>query len=134
MLKIIIAGRLGKDAQHRTTQTGTDICSFTVACDVGWGENKSTQWVDVAKFGKGAEGLSRYLKKGDPVTVTGDLTTREHEGKTYLNCRADDVALQGGKSSGGGQASGGGQSQSSGQSQQGGGWDDLDDKIPFDPR
>ena len=102
MLKVIIAGRLGRNAEHRTTQDGTDICSFPVACDVGWGDNKRTIWLDVAKFGKGAEGLSRYLHKGDPVTVVGDLTTREHEGKTYLNCRADEVTLQGSK--GGSQA------------------------------
>ena len=98
MLKVMIAGRIGKDAQHRTTQGGTDICSFTVACDVGFGENKSTVWVDVAKFGKGAEGLARFIRKGDPITVSGDLATREYEGKTYLTCRADEVALQGAKS------------------------------------
>lgn len=97
MLKVIIAGRLGKNAEHRTTQGGTDICNFSVACDVGWGENKGTYWVDVAKFGKGAEGLARHLRKGDSVTVMGDLTMREYEGKTYLQCRADEITLQGGK-------------------------------------
>lgn len=96
MLKVTVSGRLGRNAKHTTTQGGTDICSFPVACDVGWGDNKTTYWIDVAKFGKGAEGLSRHLNKGDAVTVIGDLTTREHEGKTYLNCRADDIALQGG--------------------------------------
>lgn len=105
MLKVIAAGRLGKNAEHRTTQGGTDICSFTVACDVGFGDNKSTVWVDVAKFGKGAEGLSKYLSKGDSVTVVGDLTTREYEGKTYLQVRADEVVLQGGGKREGGSAS-----------------------------
>lgn len=103
MLKVVIAGRLGRNAEHRRTQDGTDICSFPVACDVGWGENKRTIWLDVAKFGKGAEGLSKHLNKGDPVTVMGDLSTREHEGKTYLNCRADEVTLQGSKGDGRGE-------------------------------
>ena len=97
MLKVFLTGRVGKDAEHRTMQNGTDICSFPVACDVGFGDNKSTVWIDVAKFGKGAKGLSGFVRKGDPITVTGDLTTREHDGKTYLNCRADEVAFQRGR-------------------------------------
>lgn len=126
MLKVIIAGRLGRNAEHRSTQGGTDICSFPVACDVGWGDNKSTVWIDVAKFGKGAEGLSKYLHKGDAVTVVGDLSTREHEGKTYLNCRADEITLQGGGARTG-NASGGGASTPSPSPAP----EDLDDQIPF---
>jgi len=127
MLKITLAGRVGKDGEHRTTQGGTDICSFTVACDVGFGEGKSTVWVDVAKFGKGAAGLARYVRKGSPITVVGDLTTREHNGKTYLNCRADEVVLQGSKGDDRGE-----QRKSYDEKSQGGGYDDLDDPdIPF---
>lgn len=96
MLKVIIAGRLGRDAQHKQTQGGTDLCSFSVAADVGYGENKQTYWVDVTKWGKGSEGLARILRKGSSVTVIGELSTREHDGKTYLQCRADDVTIQGG--------------------------------------
>lgn len=125
MLKVVITGRLGKNAEHRTTQNGTDVCSFSVATDVGFGENKRTIWIDVARFGKGAEGLTRYLKKGTSVTVIGDLSTREHEGKTYLNCNADEVALQGGKPEGGG--SGGGWNNSQ---QDSGSYED-EDSIPF---
>ena len=95
MLNVTLAGNTGRDAQHRTTQGGADLCSFSVACDVGFGENKQTYWVDVTRWGKGAEGLARILVKGSKVTVTGELTTREHEGKTYLQCRADHVAIQG---------------------------------------
>lgn len=129
MLKVTVAGRLGRNAEHRTTQGGTDICSFSVAVDVGWGENKTTYWVDVSKFGKGAEGLSKILKKGDPVAVTGDLTTREYEGKTYLQCRADDVTLLGSK--GGGQSNQSQGNQSGWDNQSGRQGDDLDDDIPF---
>lgn len=128
MLKVTIAGRLGKNAEHRTTQGGTDICNFSVAADVGWGENKKTYWLDVTKFGKGAEGLSKILSKGDAVTVTGDLSMREYEGKSYLQCRADDVTLQGGSGDNRGERK---QSYSDTPAQ-GGGYDDLDDSIPFD--
>lgn len=138
MLKATLAGRVGKDAVHNSLRDGTDICNFSVACDVGYGENKTTVWVDVAKFGKGAKGLSGYVRQGDPITVVGDLSTREHDGKTYIKCRADEVVLQ---SSKGGAESRSNGSQSYGNTSQnngygggadGGGYDDLDaDSIPF---
>jgi single-strand DNA-binding protein len=101
MLKVTVAGRLGRDAEFRTMQDGTGICNFAVAADVGFGDKKKTYWVDVAKFGKGAEGLSKILRKGASVAVTGELGTREHQGKTYLQCRADDITILGGGQGGG---------------------------------
>ena len=127
MLKVFAAGRVGQDAKHTTTQGGTDICSFSLACDVGFGDNKQTVWLDVAKFGKGAEGLSRYVKKGNQLTVSGNLSLREHDGKTYLKVQADDVALQGGNSSGERSVSGNWPDNGSSSTEA----DDLDDSIPF---
>ena len=125
MLILTLAGNVGKDAQHKQTQGGTDICSFSVGVSTGYGENKATTWVDVTKWGKGAEGLARVLRKGSKVAVSGELSTREHNGKTYLQCRADHVTIQG--TSGGNQQR---QPDSSQTSQ--GGWagDDLDDELP----
>jgi|DeeseametaMP1786_FD_contig_21_857257_length_472_multi_27_in_0_out_0_1 single-strand DNA-binding protein len=127
MLKVFAAGRVGQDAKHTTTQGGTDICSFSLACDVGFGDNKQTVWLDVAKFGKGAEGLTRYVKKGNQLTVSGSLSLREHEGRTYLKVQADDIALQGGNS--GNQRTPDGSQGSP--PDNGGGYDDMDDSIPF---
>jgi single-strand DNA-binding protein len=98
MLIVTIAGALGRDAEYKTTQGGKSFCSFPVAASVGYGDNKATVWIDVTRWGEGAQGLSRHLLKGSKVTVTGELSTREHNGKTYLQCRADHVALQGGRS------------------------------------
>lgn len=138
MLHVIIAGNLGKDAVARSTQQGKDFCSFPVAATVGWGDKKQTVWIDVTKWGEGSQGLSKLLTKGTKVTVIGELSTREHEGKTYLQCRASDVALQGdgGQSSGsqgGADRNSGGASQGGqGGTDYGGGFaDDLDDDIPF---
>lgn len=131
MLKVTVAGRLGRDAEYRTLQDGTGICSFAVAADVGFGDKKKTYWVDVAKFGKGAEGLSKILRKGSSVAVTGELGTREHQGKTYLQCRADDLTILGGVQGGG---QGGGQRgdyQQARKSSAAPAHDDLDDDIPF---
>jgi single-strand DNA-binding protein len=93
MLRLMIAGNLGRDAEHKTTQGGGEFCSFPVACETGFGERKTTTWVDVTKWGKGAEGLSRILRKGSKVAVVGEMGLREHNGKTYVQLRADDVSI-----------------------------------------
>lgn len=103
MLQLSLAGRAGKDAQHRQTQGGDDLCQFSVAAEVGFGDRKQTLWIDVTKWGKGARSLAGFIRKGDPVAVTGELSTREHDGKTYLQVRADRVTLLGSKGDGRGE-------------------------------
>lgn len=93
MKTICAAGVLGRDAEHRQTQQGDNICNFSIAVDDGFGDRKTTIWFDVTRWGKGAEGLSRVLVKGSRVAVSGDLSTREHNGKTYLQIRADKVTI-----------------------------------------
>jgi single-strand DNA-binding protein len=93
MKMITIAGNLGRDAEFKTPQNGDGFCSFSVAVDDGYGDNKSTLWFDVTRWGKGAEGLARTLRKGSKVCVSGDLSTRVHDGKTYLQIRADRVTI-----------------------------------------
>ncbi len=139
MLNLSLAGNLGRDAEHKTTQAGKEFCSFAVAVNVGFGENKSTVWVDVTRWGNGAEGLARILRKGSKVAVCGELSMREHNGKTYLQCRADNVTVQGtppaqqGGSQGQQrqQSSAGGWGQQPADQGRGGFAADLDDEIPF---
>lgn len=95
MLQLSLAGRAGRDAEHKQTQGGNDLCSFSVAADVGFGDNKQTVWVDVTKWGKGTQALAGYIRKGTPVAVSGEMSLREHNGKTYVQCRADVVTLLG---------------------------------------
>lgn len=126
MKSIVISGNIGKDAQTRTTQGGDKVTSWTVAVEERQGQDKRTIWFDCNLWGVRGEKLAEYLTKGGKVAVSGDLSTREHEGKTYLTVRADQVTLMGGgqreerreepKGSGG---TGGGRRS------------DLDDEIPF---
>lgn len=92
MKVIAIAGGVGKDAEHRTAGNG-EVCSFSVAVTEGWGDNKKTVWFDVSRWGKGAPGLANTLVKGSRVAVSGEFSTREHNGKTYLQVRADNVTI-----------------------------------------
>lgn len=88
-------GNLGKDCRMGNAG-GYAVCNFSVAVKSGFGNNEQTLWVDVSLWGKAAEGkLPDYLLKGQQVAVSGELGTREHEGKTYLTCRANSVSLIG---------------------------------------
>ena len=128
MKNITIAGRCTKDAELRNTQDGKQVAGFSVAVDDGYGQNKSTLFFDCSIWGVRAEKLAPMLTKGKQVTVSGDLGTREYNGKTYLTIRVADVTLQGGGNRDAG--SGGGYSQEP-SGQRSPAHDDLDDDLPF---
>lgn len=127
MQNITIAGRLGGDATHRTTDS-SEVTSFNMAVDHGFGDKKTTYWWSVSMWGKRGVSLAPHLRKGSSVTVTGEFSTREHEGKTYLQCRANDITLQGGKPEGERQTS---YDEPRGVSASGSTSRDLDDDLPF---
>jgi single-strand DNA-binding protein len=100
MKTITIAGNIGKDAVLRQADGTETILSFSVAVEERRKLEKRTIWFDVSLWGKRGEALAQYLTKGSKVCVSGELSTREHEGKTYLQVRANDVTLMGGKQDG----------------------------------
>lgn len=95
--------RIGRDAEVRVTKGGTSVCSFTGAVDSGYGDKKTTTWVQFALFGKRAEGnLPEYLVKGAQVAVSGELATEEYQDKEgnnrfSLRCLVNSLDLIGGK-------------------------------------
>jgi len=100
MKAITIAGRLTRDAEQRNTPKGDSVTSFAVAVDDRSTAEKSTIFFDCALWGRRGDALGQYLKKGASVCVSGDLGKREHEGKTYLQVRVENVTLLGGKTEG----------------------------------
>ena len=100
MKNIVICGNVGKDAETRSTQNGDKVTSWTVAVEDRQGQEKRTLWFDCTLWGKRGESLAQYITKGGKVAVSGELSTREHDGKTYLQIRAEQVTLMGGKPEG----------------------------------
>ncbi len=122
MKTITIAGGIGRDAE--TKQAGNSkVTRFSVAVDDGWGDAKRTIWFDCDLWGDRGEKLAGSLTKGAKVAVSGDLSTREHNGKTYLTVRVDNVTFMGGKPQGERQER---QAAPAAQTRA-----DLDDEIPF---
>jgi len=128
---LTITGNLGKDSEVKSFGQST-VCNFTVANKVGLGDKEQTIWFDCALWGKQAESkLPEYLKKGQQVAVSGELSTFEAEnGKTYLKLRCNSVDLVGGKSEGGPQQSKPAPQQQSPKNNQAES-DFDDDSIPF---
>ena len=138
MNNITIAGQLGKDAEQRFLPNGDAVASFSVADSQG--KDKPTIWWNCSLFGKRADALSQYLTKGQQVTVIGTVTEREYTDKDgqkrkSMDVRVQDVALQGGKRDEAPQ-----QRQAAPRQEPqrqapkpagGGGFDDMDDDIPF---
>lgn len=126
MKNLTIAGRLTKDATTRES-VSDKVTGFSVAVDDRNGKEKTTLFFDCSIWGKRGESLAQYLTKGTSITASGDLGTREYEGKTYLTLRVDQVTLQGGKPASGG----GGENQEPARSGTRTAAYDLSDDIPF---
>ena len=99
-------GRIGRDAEVRQTNNGTAVANFPVAVDVGYGDNKTTLWLDCSMFGKRAEGgLVQYLVKGAQVMVEGDINLRQYTkgdgtGGAAITLNIQDLKLAGGQPQG----------------------------------
>jgi single-stranded DNA-binding protein len=87
--QITIIGNLGADAERKRIGDN-DVCNLRVGCKVGYGDRAVSTWWDVSVWGKPAEWAAE-LRKGDAVTVMGEVTAREHDGKTYMGVRASTV-------------------------------------------
>lgn len=125
---ICITGNLGKDAELKAMQDGTPVLKFSVADSQG--RDKPAIWWSADLFGKRAESLAPYLLKGQQVTVTGTLSEREYEGKKFQTIRVNDLALQGARPDGPRQQAP--RQQAPQRAAQQGGFEDMDDDIPFD--
>lgn len=68
----VLVGRLTKDPEVKTTSTGKSVCPFTVAVDKGYGR-EGTNFIDCEAWGKTAEFISKYMKKGSQILVDGRL-------------------------------------------------------------
>ena len=69
--RVILVGRLGRDPEMRYTPGGIPVCSFSVACDSGYGDSKKTVWFRVSAWRRLAETCNEYLAKGRLAYVEG---------------------------------------------------------------
>jgi single-strand DNA-binding protein len=89
MQYITIAGYLSKDAETRTTGDGKEVTNLNIPVKQGWGDKEQTNWYRVAIWGKRAKFAGNF-RKGEFVTVVGELTIGEYNGKPQYEIFASD--------------------------------------------
>jgi single-strand DNA-binding protein len=85
--KAIITGNLTRDPELRTTPSGANVCSFSVAVnrtyrDAGGEQREEVSYFDCSAWNKLGETIAQYAKKGSAVLVSGRLSQRSWEDKT----------------------------------------------------
>ena len=83
--KVIILGRLGADPELRSSPSGVTSCNLSIATSQNWtdkssGEKKEkTEWHRIVFFGRSAEIIDQYVKKGQELYIEGSLSTSKYE-------------------------------------------------------
>lgn len=78
---VAISGNLGRDMELRYSPSGTAIAKGTLAVKGSMkdGDEYKTNWINILAFGKRAEALCNYTKKGDRLAVSGEISTGSYE-------------------------------------------------------
>ena len=85
---ITLMGRIVRDVELRSTQTGTSVASFTVAVDRDFGGRegeKQTDFIDCVAWKGTGEFVSKYFRKGSMIVVSGSLQSRKWQDKEGNN-------------------------------------------------
>lgn len=85
-------GRLGKDAELKTLDSGKKVINFSLAVDDG--KDRPPVWIDCAKWSE-KTGVLPYLKKGTQVAVSGNVGLRKWETGATITLRVLDLSLIG---------------------------------------
>lgn len=104
--KVFLIGRLTRDPELRQTQSGTSVCTFSIAVNRNYtnanGEREA-DFINITVWRSTAENCARYLTKGRRVAVVGSLQSRSYEDKdgkkrTVLEVVGEDVEFLSDKS------------------------------------
>ena len=107
--KVILMGRITHDLELRTTPTGANVCTFSIAVDRRFqnkGEEKKSDFFNIVAWRQQADFVCRYFGKGRMILVEGELQTRSYTDKNGMNVRvteivADRLTFTGEKAQGG---------------------------------
>ncbi|MEM7209601.1 MAG: single-stranded DNA-binding protein [Pseudomonadota bacterium] len=127
-------GRLGKDPEIKAMASGTLVANFSIACNDDYNDKQTgqkveqTEWINASAFGKLAEIMQQYVKKGDPVYISGKMQTRKSTDQTgndryYTSVLVNQLQMLGGKQ---GNSPAQGSNESSVPTQP-----EFDDDVPF---
>lgn len=85
--KVTLIGNLTRDPELKALPGGTQVCSFSIATnetfkDKSGAKQERVEFHNIVCFGKTAENVSKYMKKGSQIYIDGKLQTRSWDDKT----------------------------------------------------
>lgn len=94
----IVVGNITRDPELKTTPNGHNVCAFSVATNKTWFDKQNqkqsqVEYHNVVVWGKAAENVAKYMRKGSQIYVEGELQTRswDRDGvkhyRTEINAR-----------------------------------------------
>lgn len=91
---VFVSGRLTADSDIKYYESGKCKATFTLAVDGYFNKEKITSFIKCEAWGKQAEFAAEYFKKGKNISVFGELTSNEYNGKMYysINCKTANFA------------------------------------------
>lgn len=94
--KVILIGTLGKDPEVRYSQAGACFTAMSMATNEKWKDKNGeiqerTEWHRVKAFGKLAEIIAEYLKKGSTCCIEGKLRTEKYTDKEGVEKYSTDI-------------------------------------------
>lgn len=93
---VTLAGHLGKDPQTRHTPAGESVTSFSLATTINKKrDTERTTWWNCSAWGKRGEVIAQYLRKGDPILVTGEPSLRKYQTQDGRDGVSLEVNVQG---------------------------------------
>ncbi|NRO89307.1 single-stranded DNA-binding protein [Lactobacillus helveticus] len=95
--RVVLAGRPTKTLELRSTKSGTNVCSFTLAVDRNFksknGEREA-DFIDCIAWQKTAEVMSQYVKKGSLIGVDGRIQTRSYANRDGQRVYVTEVVVE----------------------------------------
>lgn len=98
MNRVVLAGRITKDPELRTSPNGVSFTAFTIAVNRAVANaqgERVADFINCVAFNKQAENLSRYIRKGGLIGVDGKLQTRTYQAQDGSNRYVTEVICDG---------------------------------------
>lgn len=94
MNKVFLIGNLGGDVEVKNTQSGMKIAKFSLATSYVINKQKRVQWHSLSAFDKTADIAIRYLKKGDQVSIVGEIRTHDYTDRDGIKRKHTEVLVR----------------------------------------
>lgn len=88
--KVMLLGRLGEDPVSKVFGN-TRLCEMRLATEKGRGEKKVTEWHNIKAFGDLGDLCLKFLSSGRMIFITGEISSKEINGKKYIDIIANEV-------------------------------------------